>query len=70
MRTIDQEIAFQIALRNCFKEVGGKVNPKRGFLCRGSICNQAHMFCRSFLLVHKVVTVKEFSAFLDNEEMQ
>ena len=26
MRTIAQEIAFQIALRNCFKEVGGKVN--------------------------------------------
>ena len=26
MRTIAQEAAFQIALRNCSKEVGGKVS--------------------------------------------
>ena len=26
MRTIAQETAFQIALRNCYKEVGGKVS--------------------------------------------
>ena len=26
MRTIDQETAFHIALRNCSKEVGGKVS--------------------------------------------
>ena len=50
MRTIAWETAFQIALRNCSKEVGGR-SVYLWFWWRGSSCSQAHIFCRRFLLV-------------------
>ena len=52
MRTVAQETVFQIALRNCSKEVGvgGRVSIYV-ILEEGSTCNQAQTFCRRFLLV-------------------
>ena len=54
MRTIAWETAFQIALRNCSKEVGGR-SVYMWFWERGSTCNQAHIFA----------AMKECGAFLD-----
>ena len=52
MRTIAREATFQIALKNCSKEVGGKVSTYV-ILAKGCTCNQAHIFCRRFLLVSR-----------------
>ena len=50
MRTVAQETAFQIALRN-FSKVVGRRSVNMWFWWRGSSCNQAHIFCRRLLLV-------------------
>ena len=50
MRTIAQETAFRIALRNCCRVVGRR-SVNMWFWWRGSSCNQAHIFCRRLLLV-------------------
>ena len=49
MRTIAQETAFQIVLRNRSKGVGGEVSIYM-ILVNGGMCSQAH-FCRDLLLV-------------------
>ena len=67
MRTIAQETAFQIALRNCSKEVGGKVSVIYDWEVkwRGGMCNQAHFFGSGLLLAWGAdVTSNNFSAFL------
>lgn len=43
MRTIAWGAAFQIALTNFSKEVGGKV-----ILGKGGTCNQAHIFAEGY----------------------
>ena len=43
MRTIVQEKEFQIALRNCSEEVGGKVSIYVSLVKEGT-CNQEHIF--------------------------
>lgn len=43
MRTAAWEIAPQIVLKNCSKEVAGKESV-HVILVRGSACNQAHIF--------------------------
>ena len=50
MRTIAWETAPQLPLRNCFKEPGEKVTLYV-ILMKVNTCNQAHIFCRKFLLV-------------------
>ena len=50
MRTVVQETAFQIAVRN-FSQVVGRRSVNMWFWWRGSSCNQAHIFCRRLLLV-------------------
>ena len=69
MRTAAWETASQVALRNCSKEAGGKV---MWLWWRGSTCHQALIFpdvsisLMTLLLgTRRVVTVKDFSAFLD-----
>ena len=52
VRTIAQETAPQIALRNCSKEEEVKVSTYL-IWWKGNACNQAHIFCRSFLLVSR-----------------
>ena len=46
MRTIAWEAAFQIALRNCSEEVGGKICIYV-ILVKGDTCNQAHSLAES-----------------------
>ena len=48
-RTTAQETAFQIALRDCFKEVG-RGSVYMWFWGKQSIFNQAHIFCNWLLL--------------------
>ena len=43
MRTKARETAFQRALRNCSKEVMGKVSIYM-ILVKGATCNQVHIF--------------------------
>ena len=50
MRTIAQEAAFWIALRNCSKEVGGKVSIYV-ILVKGEVHAAMHTFYRRLLLV-------------------
>ena len=50
MRTIAQEAAFQIALKNCFKEVAEKVSIYV-ILVKGEVHAIKHTFCRRLLLV-------------------
>ena len=50
--TITLETVFQIALRNCSQEAGGKVSIEV-ILVKGGKFNQAHIFCRRFLRVTK-----------------
>ena len=67
MRTIAWESAFQIALRNCSKEAGGKVSIYM-FLVKGEYAQSSTtlFFVHVFLLVVRTVnTLKDFSAFLD-----
>ena len=67
MRTVTQETAPQIALRNCSKEVRGKVSIY-AILVKGE-CMQSNtyfFFCRRFLLVLRSSCHHEkFGAFLD-----
>ena len=49
MRIITQEIAFQIALRNCSKEAGGKVSV-HVTLVKEEYMQSSTYFCRRFLL--------------------
>ena len=53
MRTAARETAFQIALRNCSKEVavGGKTSIYMWFWWRGNTCNQAHIFAEVLIRV-------------------
>ena len=51
MRTIAQEIAFQIALRNGSKEAAGKVSIYVILVKGEYIQSSTYFFCRSFLLV-------------------
>ena len=44
MRTIAWETAFQIALRNCSKEVGGKVSVIYDWEVKGRGCVQSSTF--------------------------
>ena len=66
MRTAAQETAFQIAPRNCSKEVGGKVSIYvilvKGEYMQSSTYFFAEGFCQS---QGTVVTMKDFSIFLD-----
>ena len=67
MRTIAWESAFQIALRNCSKEAGGKISIYM-FLVKGEYAQSSTtlFFVHVFLLVVRTVnTLKDFSAFLD-----
>ena len=43
MWTIPQEAAFQIALKNCSKEVGGNVSIYAILVKWGDTCKQAHI---------------------------
>ena len=43
LRTVAWEIASQIALRNCSKEVRGEVSVYIHNFGEGSMCNQAHI---------------------------
>ena len=70
MRTIAQETVPQIALRNCFKEIGVK-SVYMWFKWKENSCSQADIFCRRFLLVmgsshHH----EEFWYFFRYEEIQ
>ena len=47
MRTIAEETAFQIALRNCSKEAGGKVSVLYDF-SEGGARSQAHILAEAF----------------------
>ena len=49
MRTIDQETAFQIALRNCSREVGEKVSIYVIWV-KGEYMQSSTFFYRGFLL--------------------
>ena len=70
MRTAAWETAPQIALRDCSKQVMGEGQYIR-FWWRGNSMKSSAYFIRDFLLVWVIdVIMKEFSAFLDNEEMQ
>ena len=66
MRTAAWETAFQIALRNCSKEVVGKdsiyVILVKGEYMQSSTYFFAKVFCWS---KGAVFTIKDFSAFLD-----
>ena len=68
MRTIAWESAFQIALRNCSKETGGKVSIYM-FLVKGEyVQSSTDLFFvrgRFLLVIRTAVTIKDFSAFLD-----
>ena len=57
MRTVVQETAFKIALRNCW----GEGSVYRWFWWKGNPCNQAHLFCRRFLLVSRKLLIKRSS---------
>ena len=46
MRTIARETEFQIALRNCSKEAGGKGSVIYDF-SEGGMCSQAHMLAEA-----------------------
>ena len=48
MRTIPQETAFQIALRNCFKEVGGKVSIYVVLVMREYMQSNTYFFAEGF----------------------
>ena len=50
MTTIAQETAFQIALRNCAREVGGRVSIYV-ILVRGEYMQSSTYFLRKVLLV-------------------
>ena len=50
MRTIARETAFQIALRNCSKEVGGKVSVYV-ILVKGEYMQSSTYIFQRFLLV-------------------
>ena len=71
MRTIDQETAFQIALRNCSKEVGGKVSIYVIWV-KGEYVQSSTFFCTRFLLfswklvlvMRRRLTMKHFNTFL------
>ena len=64
MRTIAQETAFQIGLRNCSQEAGGKGSMYVIF--GGGPCNQAHILPEGHCWSRGAdVTKKDFSAFLD-----
>ena len=60
MRTIAQETASQLVLRNCVKEVGGKVS-----ICdfgegeEHAIKHFFSFFCRRFLLATRVVITRQ-----------
>ena len=55
MRTIAQEIAFQIALRNCSEEVGGKVNIYV-ILVKGEYLQSSTYFLQKFSASFRKVT--------------
>ena len=58
IRTIVQERAFKIALRNCWG--GGSVY--RWFWWKRNPCNQAHIFCRFLANLMKVTSQEEQSS--------
>ena len=50
MRTIARETAFQVALRNCSEDVGGR-SVLYMILVKGDTCSQAHILAEACLLV-------------------
>ena len=69
MRSIARETAFQIALRNCSKEVGGKVSVIYMIVKwseGGRVCAVKHIFFGRALVLSwgADVTINDFSAFL------
>ena len=65
MRTMSWETAFQIALRNCPKEIGERSIYTHMILVKGKYIESSTYFFRRFLLVTGAdVTMKEFSDFL------
>ena len=69
MRAVAPETASQVALRNCSKEVGRKVSIHVIFGEGGIRAIKPFFFfffCRRFLLLmRRLITMKEFSSFLD-----
>ena len=67
MRTIAQETAFQIVLRNCVQAVEGKVSVIHGFI-KGGTCSQARVLAEACCCSQGTdVIIDDFSVFLDME---
>jgi len=66
VRTIDQETAFQITLRNCSKEDGGERSVLYIILVKWGTCSQAHVLAEACSYSRGAdVTMKDFSTFID-----
>ena len=71
MRTVAPETAPQIALRNCFKEVRGKVSIYVILVKGECMQSNTYFFCGRFLLVLRSSCHHEkFQCFSRYEEMQ